>query len=45
LETVGTGIGLAVQARGHSPTDKAAMKLVFLVMNRSKMEWKLSPRK
>ena len=34
----------AVRARGHFPTDEAAMKLLFLVLNRSEKEWKMAPR-
>jgi putative transposase len=34
----------AVRARGHFPTDEAAMKLLFLVLNRSEKEWKMGPR-
>jgi transposase-like protein len=33
----------AVRARGHFPTDEAAMKLLFLVLNRSEKEWKMAP--
>lgn len=29
---------------GHFPTDEAAMKLLFLVLNRSEKEWKMPPR-
>ena len=34
----------AVRARGHFPTDEAAMKLLFLVLNRTEKEWKMPPR-
>ncbi len=27
-----------------SPTDEAAMKLLYLVLNRSEKEWKMAPR-
>ena len=31
-------------ARGHFPSDEAATKLLFLVLNRSEKEWKMPPR-
>ena len=34
----------AVRARGHFPTDEAAMKLLYLVLNRSEKEWRMGPR-
>ena len=34
----------AVRARGHFPTDEAATKLLFLVLNRSEKEWRMPPR-
>ena len=34
----------AVRARGHFPTDEAAMKLLFLVLNRAEKEWRMPPR-
>jgi putative transposase len=34
----------AVRARGHFPNDETAMKLLFLVLNRSEKEWKMGPR-
>jgi len=34
----------AVRARGHFPTDEAATKLLFLVLNRSEKEWIMPPR-
>jgi len=33
-----------VRARGHFPNDEAALKLLFLVSNRSEKEWKMPPR-
>ncbi len=30
--------------QGHFPTDEAAMKLLFLVLNRTEREWKMPPR-
>ena len=34
----------AGRAGGHFPTDDAAIKLLFLVLNRSEKEWKMPPR-
>ena len=34
----------AVRARGHFPSDDAATKLLFLVLNRSKKQWIMPPR-
>ena len=34
----------AVRARGHFPTDEAALKLLFLVLNRATKEWKMPAR-
>ena len=34
----------AVRSRGHFPTDEAALKLLFLVLNLAAKEWKMPPR-
>jgi len=34
----------AVRARGHFPTDEAALKLLYLVLNRTEKEWIMPPR-
>jgi putative transposase len=34
-----------VRARGHFPTDEAAMKLLYLALNRSEKDWIMPPRK
>ncbi len=34
----------AVRARGHFPNDDAALKLLFLVLNRAGKEWKMPAR-
>ncbi len=34
----------AVRARGHFPTDDAALKLLFLVLNRAENEWTMPAR-
>jgi len=36
--------GRAVRARGHFPTDEAALKLLYLVLNRSEKEWTMPAR-
>ena len=37
------GICRAVRARGHFPNDEAALKLLFLVLNRAEKDWKMPP--
>ena len=44
IEALNSKLRRAVRARGHFPTDEAAMKLLFLVLNRSEKEWKTPPR-
>ena len=39
IEVLNSKLRRAVRARGHFPTDKAAMKLLFLVLNHSEKEW------
>lgn len=34
----------AVRARGHFPSDDAALKLLFLALNRTEKEWTMPPR-
>lgn len=34
----------AVRARGHFPSDEAATKLLYLILNRSEKEWRMPPR-
>ena len=34
----------AVRAWGHFPSDEAATKLLYLILNRSEKEWKMPPR-
>ena len=31
-------------ARGHFPSDEAAAKLLYLILNRSEKEWVMPPR-
>lgn len=44
IEALKSKLRRAVRARGHFPTDEAAMKLLFLVLNRSEREWKMPRR-
>src|ERR1700732_5259470 len=44
IEALNSKIGRAVRARGHFPTDEAATKLLFLVLNRSEKQWIMPPR-
>jgi len=44
IEALNSKLRRAVRARGHFPTDDAAIKLLFLVLNRSEKAWKMPPR-
>ena len=33
-----------MRARGHFPSDEAALKLLYLVLNRSEKAWKMGSR-
>jgi putative transposase len=44
IEALNSKLRRAVRARGHFPSDKAATKLLFLVLNRSEKEWIMPPR-
>ncbi len=44
IEALNSKLRRAVRARGHFPTDEAAMKLLFLVVNRAEKEWRMPPR-
>jgi putative transposase len=44
IEALNSKLRRAVRARGHFPTDEAAMKLLFLVLNRVEKEWTMPPR-
>jgi putative transposase len=44
IEALNAKLRRAVRARGHFPTDEAAMKLLFLVLNRTEREWKMPAR-
>ena len=44
IEALNSKLRRAVRARGHFPNDEAAMKLLFLVLNRAEKDWKMPNR-
>ncbi len=44
IEALNSKLRRAVRARGHFPTDEAATKLLFLVLNKSEKEWTMPAR-
>ena len=44
IEALNAKLRRAIRARGHFPTDEAALKLLFLVLNRAEKEWIMPPR-
>ena len=44
IEALNSKLRRAVRARGHFPTDDAALKLLFLVLNRAEKEWTMPAR-
>lgn len=44
IESLNSKLRRAVRARGHFPTDEAAMKLLYLVLIRTEKEWRMPPR-
>jgi putative transposase len=44
IEALNSKLRRAVRAGGHFPSDEAATKLLFLVLNRSEKEWIMPPR-
>ena len=44
IEALNAKLRRAVRARGHFPRDDAALKLLFLVLNRAEKAWKMPPR-
>jgi putative transposase len=44
IEALNAKLRRAIRARGHFPTDDAAMKLLFLVLNRTEKDWKTPAR-
>src|SRR3954464_1910774 len=43
IEALDSKLRRAVRVRGHFPTDEAALKLLFLVLNRAEKEWMMPP--
>ena len=43
-EALNSKLRRAVRTRGHFPNDDAAMKLLYLVLDRQADEWKRPPR-
>lgn len=44
IEALNSKLRRAVRTRGHFPGDEAAMKLLYLVLNKAADEWKRPPR-
>ena len=44
IEALNSRLRRAVRARGHFPTDEAALKLLFLVLNKAEKEWTMPAR-
>ena len=44
IEALNAKLRSAVRTRGHFPTDEAALKLLYLVLNRTEREWRMPAR-
>jgi putative transposase len=44
IEALNAKLRRAIRARGHFPTDEAALKLLFLVLNRCEKQWTMPAR-
>jgi putative transposase len=44
IEALNAKVRRAVRTKGHFPTDDAAMKLIYLVLNHVAADWKRAPR-
>jgi putative transposase len=44
IEALNAKLRRAVRTRGHFPNDDAAMKLLYLVLNHAREDWKRAPR-
>ena len=44
IEALNSKLRRAVRTRGHFPSDEAAAKLLYLVLNHAAAEWKRPPR-
>ena len=45
IESLNSKLRNAVSRRGHFPTDKAVLKLLYLVLRDTSKDWKMPPRK
>jgi putative transposase len=43
IEALNAPLRRAIRARGHFPSDEAATKLLYLILNRSEKEWRKPP--
>lgn len=44
IESLNAKLRRAVRARGHFPSDEAATKLLYLILNLASKDWKMPPR-
>jgi putative transposase len=44
IEALNAKLRRAVRTRGHFPSDEAALKLLYLVLNLAEREWRMPPR-
>ena len=44
IEALNAKLRSAIRTRGHFPTDEAALKLLYLVLNRTEREWRMPAR-
>lgn len=44
IEALNARLRRAVRTRGHFPTDEAAIKRLYLVLNLAEREWRMPPR-
>lgn len=44
IESLNAKLRRAVRTRGHFPSDDAASKLIYLVLNHAEKEWRMPPR-
>jgi putative transposase len=44
IEALNAKLRRAVRTRGHFPSDEAALKLLFLVLNLAERAWRMPPR-
>ena len=42
IEALNAKLPRAVRTRGHFPNDEAALKLLFLILNRTEKEWSIA---